>query len=494
MTAAALPGAVADPRRVAWIVRLRRAAGVLLTVNFAVFWLLPIAIQGQLFRLGGWRVLRPIYDRVDRSPALRAFATRWIYRKPVHADYFATAIFLLLSLGLSLGVVFAWQIGTGGLPLWLVYAYFFAWVGFGGRGMGAAYTFAHREGHRSGGRLYKPWIRERVGNFFENWVGCFYGNLPYNFSTSHNVLHHRLNAGKGDPFYMWDLDRTSWSDLMLYQFRIFVYMTGWSSLAAFRARPDSPQWVENHRTLRRGCWIYWAAFPGAVFSLLVATGSTPLSALAFLFFIWFQPLCAMSFFLGFINVGLHGWIEYDEQGRLRPCVAGTTILDGPDDYFGEDDHMAHHYYGAVEHVDLPAHHETQRAEWARHHATVFQGLAIVELALFTLLKQFRLLAEQYFVDVSGELDTDQVAKLLEERAKRVEMPYERYEFEYLPRIRETAEDLVRRGVCANLSEAWRYQAHHDVQPGVPVAAQPAADAGSSARKYSTVRSMPSASL
>jgi hypothetical protein len=172
----------------------------------------------------------------------------------------------------------------------------------------------------------------------------------------------------------------------------------------------------------------------------------------------------MSFFLGFINVGFHGWIEFDENGKHIECVASSTILDGQDDSFGEDDHMAHHYFTAVEHVDLPKHQERQHAEWARRHATVFKELAIVELALFTLLKQFAMLAEKHYVDYSGDLSVEEIAHLLEERAKRKEMSYEEYEFSYLPGLRATAEDLVRRGTCRDLNHAYRYQAHHDVQP------------------------------
>jgi hypothetical protein len=447
----------------ALVVKLRRAAGALLTLNFAVFWLVPIAVQGQAFKLALHHVCSPIYDWVDRAPALRRFAARWIYRKPVHVDYFATAIFFLLSVTLSLGFVFYWQIAHGSLPWWLIAAYFFAWVGFGGRGMGAAYTFAHREGHRPGGRLYQPWIRNSVGNFFENWVGFFFGNVPYNFSTSHNLLHHRLNAGKGDPFYMWDIDRTSIADLMLYQHRIFVYMTGWSSLKAFAQQLDSPQVAENYRKLLKGFVLYWAVVPGLIFSGLVLAGSTPLSALAFLFFIYFQPLCAMSFFLAFINVGFHGLIEFDENGKHIECVASSTILDGEDDSFGEDDHMAHHYFTAVEHVDLPAHQAKQHAEWAKHQATVFKEMAIVELALFIQLGQFKMLAEKHYVDYAGVLGTEEIAQLLEERAKRVEMSYEDYEFRYLPTLRARADQLVRGGTCRSVSDAYRYQAHHNLQ-------------------------------
>jgi hypothetical protein len=283
-------------------------------------------------------------------------------------------------------------------------------------------------------------------------------------------LHHRLNGGKGDPFYMWDLDRTSWSDMMLYQFRIFVYMTGWSSLKAFRLLLDSRQFAENHRMLLKGFVLYWAVVPALIFSGLVLAGCTPLSSLAFLFFIYFQPLCAMSFFLAFINIGFHGWIEFDENGKHIECVASSTILDGQDDSFGEDDHMAHHYFTVVEHRDLPKHQESQHTEWARRHATVFKELAIVELALFTLLKQFTMLAEKHYVDYSGQLSAEEIACLLEERAKRKEISYEEYEFSYLPGLRATAEELVRGGTCRDLKHAYRYQAHHDIQRGLPTAA------------------------
>jgi len=231
-------------------VRLRWLFGALLTLDFAVFWALPIAAQGQAYKVGLNRVLDPIYERIDGSPALRRFAERWVYQKPVHADYFARALLLLLSTVLAVGVVTWWQVAHGSLPIWLIYLYYFAWVGFGGRTMGAAYTFAHREGHRPGGRLYRPWIRRTFGNVFENWLGPLYGNVPYNFSTSHNLLHHRLNAGKGDPFYMWDIDRSSFSDLMLYQHRIFLYTAGWSSLRAFRDQIGGRREDTAHRQLR----------------------------------------------------------------------------------------------------------------------------------------------------------------------------------------------------------------------------------------------------
>jgi len=443
-------------------VRLRWAFGFLLTINFAIFWALPIVIQGQAYKLGLNRVLNPIYDVIDRSSALRRFATRFIYAKPVHADYFARALLLVLSTVLALGLVFYWQIAHGSLPIWLILLYYFAWVGFGGRIMGAAYTFAHREGHRPGGRLYRSWIGNTVGNFFENWLGCFYGNVPYNFSTSHNLLHHSLNAGKGDPVYLWDLDRTSWSDLMLYQHRIFAYMTGWSSLRAFKNHGRKV--TDQYRLLRKGFFLYWFVVPTIIGAGLLVAGNTVQSLLSFLFLIYMQPLFAMSFFLGLINLALHGFLEFEQDGAHIPCINSITILDGQDDSFGEDDHMAHHYYTSVEHVDLKDHQRKQQPEWIRRHASVFKELAILELAIYMLLNKWNLIAEKHYVDFSRGLTTDEIARMLKERAQRKEMSYEEYEFAYLPAIRSTAEELVRRGTCPNLTQAYRYQARYkDVQ-------------------------------
>ena len=64
---------------------------------------------------------------------------------PQYADFAATAILVLTSVGLSLGTMLRVQWSRGEVPYWLCAAYNFAWVGFGGRVMGAAYTFAHKE-------------------------------------------------------------------------------------------------------------------------------------------------------------------------------------------------------------------------------------------------------------------------------------------------------------------------------------------------------------
>ena len=345
----------------------------------------------------------PVYRLIDNLPPLRWFAKTFIYSEPHFSDFFFQGVLIIISFSLSFGYVLNYQLQHGHLPLWLIFAYNFAWVGFGGRVMGGAYTLSHKEGHIP--HLYKPWIRNSVGNFFENWLGCFFGNVPYNFTTSHIAIHHKLNAGKGDTFYQWDLDRSSWSDFMLFLHRIFLHMTGYSSLVYFLAMERTVFFNK----LLRGCIIYWLVVPTLI---LLVTNSW-----VFLYFVYLQPFYCMTYFLAFMNYGFHGFVEFDANGQHIECVNSITIIEGEDDYFGEDDHMAHHNATRVYWRDLPEYRATKEAEYKKHHASVFKGFSIVELSLFMLLKDWKRLAT-YYVDYSGTMSQDQIAAMLEARAKR----------------------------------------------------------------------------
>lgn len=447
-----------------WLVGIRKVLGTLLALNFAIFWAVPVVVQGQSFRRGLDRILRPIYQLVDGSSALRSFAARHIYRRRVHVDYFAASVLLTISTLLLLSAMFSWQIAFGSLPWWLVAIYYFQWVGPGGRSMATAYSIAHREGHLSGGRMYRAWIGERIGNFFENWLGVFYGTVPYNFSTSHILLHHRLNGGKGDSVYLWDLDRTKFGDLMLYQWRLFRYMAGIGSLVEFRRqRGLNPAIDRASATLRRGMAIYWICVPTCILTLLLGTGSSVASALLFVLLVYLQPLLAMSTFLAIINIGQHGFLEFDDEGRRVKHVASITIVDGHEDSFGEDYHVAHHHFPSVQHDKLAGHVASERSEWARCHGAVFEKTTIVEVALMINFSQFDRLIREHYVDFAGDLSADELAALFERRAKRREMSYEEYEFRYLPGLRQRVGELVRRGTCGGENRAYVYQAHCNLQ-------------------------------
>ena len=441
----------------------RKALGTLLALNFAALWAAPVIIQGQLFRRGIDRIVRPAYGLVDGSARLRRFASRFVYRRRAHVDYFAAAALLTISMCAILCVLFAWQIAFGSLPWWLVVLYFFIWVGPGGRCMATAWTFAHREGHLSRGRIYRPWLGNRIGNFFENWLGVFYGTVPYNFSIAHTLTHHRFDSGTGDPVYLWDIDRTRFGDVMLFHWRFFLYMTGISSLVEFRRESGVNPAVDRARAqLRRGMAIYWIWVPSGILAVLIGTGSSVASALLFLFLVYLQPLLAMSTFLSIISVGQHGFLEFDEAGKHVRHVTATTILDGVDDSFGEDYHLAHHFFPGAAHDRLPEHVARERPEWARCNGAVFRSTTFFEIAIMIHLGQFDRLIRNHYVDFSGKGDVEELAALFERRAKRKEMTYEHYEFRYLPGLRRRVRELVESGICKDENQAYIYQSHRNL--------------------------------
>lgn len=277
--------------------------------------------------------------------------------------------------------------------------------------MGAAYALAHKEGHNR--TLYKKWIRDSVGNIFENIVGPIFGNVPWNFTTSHIFIHHRLDAGPGDTFYLWDLDRTSLTDFMLYIYRIAHHMLGLSSVKFFKCHGHQAK----YELLEKGMIAYWSI--AIVFVAITRS-------ISFVFWIYIQPFICMTYFLALINIGFHGFIEIDSNGVNIPCVNSTCIVGGDDDYFGEDDHMSHHYNTNVYYKDLPDLQKSKSDEFKKYHASVFEKISILELSLFILFKQWDLIAEHY-VDYTEKMSKEEIIEMLKIRAVRKETTYEKYE-------------------------------------------------------------------
>ena len=116
-------------------------------------------------------------------------------------------------------------------------------------------------------------------------------------------------------------------------------MNGVSSVRKFRTLGlpplGEPLMMKQYHLLLKGCFLYWVLCPSLLYA---ATGN-----IFFLIAVWLQPLLCMTFFLAVINWGFHAFIHFDEAGVQVPCVNSLCIVDGDDDYFGEDDHMAHHY-------------------------------------------------------------------------------------------------------------------------------------------------------
>jgi hypothetical protein len=256
------------------------------------------------------------------------------------------------------------------------------WVGIRGGTLGGAYALAHREGHNP--NFYQPWIANNIGNVFENIIGPFFGSVPYNFSTSHIYLHHFLQAGSQDSFYQFDMDRSSWKDFMVFLHRITLHCLGVASVQIMYRRGLTEQW----KKLARGCFTYMVVYPAGL--LLVTNFSW-----SFIFYIYIQPFVGMTFFLAFMNFAFHAFVDYDEDGKTIGCVNSTCIIDGNDEYFGEDDHMAHHYATHVYWRDLPEYRKTKVEEFKKYNAMIFHTVSIAELAALILFKQWDRLADLY---------------------------------------------------------------------------------------------------
>jgi hypothetical protein len=384
--------------------------GIAMTINFVLFWAIPIFGMGYIWRNGLKKYILPLYDLMNDNKAVRAFAANYIYTRPEHADFFVNSLFSLLNSIFFSSLVFYWQLNYGSVPMWLTFLYYCSWVGIGGRNMGLIYTMAHKEGHNK--FLYKKWIKDSIGNIFENWLGVLFGMVPWNFTTNHIAIHHKLNGGCGDTFYMWDLDRTSIPDFMLYLHRSLIMMSGFSSLHYFNAHGLK----DKADLLRNGIITYWIT----AIAFLTLTRS-----FSFVFFFYVQPLLFFSFFIGFINVAYHAFVEYDHDGKSIPYVNSTTIVDGEDDYFGEDDHMAHHYHTGVYYRELPNHRASKAEDFKRVRASKFRGLSSPEMAGLLLFNMWDVLADHY-VDYSGEMTREEVKSMLKARAQRTELTYEEY--------------------------------------------------------------------
>jgi hypothetical protein len=217
----------------------------------------------------------------------------------------------------------------------------------------------------------------------------------------------------GDTFYLWDLDRSSLSDFMVYVHRVMLHMIGYSSIKLFHAHGMKTKADQ----LLSGVKMYW----GITFAILLITRSP-----SFVFWIILQPLMCMCYFLALINIGFHGFLEYDEQGKSIELINSTTIIEGEDDVFGEDDHMAHHYNTTVYFKDLADHQKSKESEFKRAKASVFKKLSIVELSIFILLGLWDKVAEHY-VDYSGQLSKEQIIDMLRTRARRTEITFSDYE-------------------------------------------------------------------
>ncbi len=251
--------------------RVNYAFGFLLFTNWFVFWMIPIVVQGAAFKLGlQSTILKPLYDILDKSTWARTFASRYVYKKSKYTDFFATQVFFILSTCSSLALIMYYHQTQSSLPFYVIMMYNFAWIGPGGRSMGAAYSIAHKEGHFD---IYNKSLKSVFGNLFENVLGVFYGSVPCNFTTTHISIHHRLDAGRGDTLYNWDISRSSVPSFMLYLVRGLLHTSGLGGLYQFYFSPrkrDRTSCVRENKKIQKKCALCLHYFAVPLILLLVS--------------------------------------------------------------------------------------------------------------------------------------------------------------------------------------------------------------------------------
>ena len=127
------------------MISLRFCLGVAISANFCIFWAFPIMTQGLVWKNLLKPIMMPIYNSIDENPTLREFAATYIYSKPQYSDFFAISAITFFTSIISFTFILYWQLHYGTLSWWLIMIYYFCWVGFGGRIMGASYALAHKE-------------------------------------------------------------------------------------------------------------------------------------------------------------------------------------------------------------------------------------------------------------------------------------------------------------------------------------------------------------
>lgn len=255
----------------------------------------------------------------------------------------------------------------------------------------------HKEGHDHKGFFKGPWKCLNLINSM--WVGLFYGGMTQSYSAGHNKIHHRWHNDADDVHTNIDVDRTIFTNYILWLPRFFYYWTGVSPLILFLKR-DEPMLAL--RIL--GGQVWWASF---VVLTRYATGSW-LFGLAYVVY----PLAESIAFLGSMAYLWHGYVEPTDP--TNQYINSITILEGKDNIFNEDYHVVHHHAPFVHWSDVPKFFEETKHKYKECTATIFRDCEEGELVYWQFANKWDLLAS-HFVDLNGKLNHEEKIALLKRR-------------------------------------------------------------------------------
>jgi len=257
---------------------------------------------------------------------------------------------------------------------------------------------AHKEGHDHKGFFLPPFTFLN-----HNWVSwysaIFYGAVPTSYSIGHNKIHHKHNNQLDDVHTCYDLDRSEPFSFLIYLPRFAAY---WSGVSVVWYFVKTKEWRMAFKMLS-GILYYYCI-------IAVAWWFAWDFALAIIVF----PHCESIVFFGAISYLWHSFLDPNDTDN--EYVNSMTILDGHDNIFNEDFHVAHHRSNKIHWTDYPKHFEDNKSEFIKYSATIFRDCEEGLLLYWLFSQKFDIMAD-HWVDLEGKLNHQQKKDLILSRLR-----------------------------------------------------------------------------
>jgi len=235
--------------------------------------------------------------------------------------------------------------------------------------------------------------------FFEWIIGNFYGICPGHYSVCHVKDHHKYNGE--DVLSVTQFDRTSFKDFFIY---LSNYGFSWSGISHIINFYNKKKYIFAIRTAL-GSSVYFGCF-------FILYNVNPFFALTHYILIFVFNV----FFLSAVNWTWHGFCDKDQIDN--EYINSTTFINGTDNVFNEDYHVAHHLQHTMHWIKLKTHYEENIEVYKKNQATIFTDIQQIELFFYMILKKYDLMANK-FVDLSGKLTHAEKINLLKKRMEKI---------------------------------------------------------------------------
>jgi len=299
---------------------------------------------------------------------------------------------------LALFIWAALRYRANGVELWVVFVYHLLRIGPRFRFFAWFHVMIHKEGHDHNGFFNPPF--SFLNHRWNAWYcSLFYGVLPNSYAVGHNKIHHRYVNGLNDAHTCYDLDRSDPVSFLIYIPRFVAYWTG-ISVVSYLIK--TKEWVYAARMLS-----------GMLYYVFVLYGAWRVA--------WDFTLCILIFpflesvvFFAAISYLWHCFLDKDDPEN--EFINSITIVDGHDNVFNEDYHVAHHHAHTMHWTEYIKHFENNKEEFKLQNATIFRDCEEGLLLYWLFSQQWDVMANHWF-DLTGKLTHQQKKDLILKRLR-----------------------------------------------------------------------------